>query len=41
MEESVVKALNSRYINLTKDVSELIEGVKARKLGKKTNLLSI
>jgi short-subunit dehydrogenase len=41
MEESVAKALNGRYINLTKDVGELIEGVKAGNLGEKTNLLSM
>ncbi|EUC46225.1 hypothetical protein COCMIDRAFT_25765 [Bipolaris oryzae ATCC 44560] len=41
MGESEVKALNGRYINLTRDVGELIEGVKAGKLGDSTALLTM
>lgn len=35
------KVLNGRYINLTRDVDELIEGMKAGKLGDSTVLLTM
>ena len=41
MSESEAKALNGRYINLTRDVGELIEGVKAGKLSDSTALLTM
>jgi NAD(P)-dependent dehydrogenase (short-subunit alcohol dehydrogenase family) len=41
MSESEAKALNGRYINLTRDVGELIEGVRAGKLGDLTALLTV